>query len=127
MPSAVCELLHPHLHRGVGRQIPACHHRPRWHQRCGQWHQIISTLKPINLFFMSSFRWASSLVGALVMQFALEALSWQERSLQGFYIQLYFYHNFLNTSLKTYQYRQAHSLQFDVNFVFKLFENKSLT
>ena len=49
MPSAVCKLLHPHLHRGVGRQIPACHDRPRWHQRCGPWHQIISTLKPINL------------------------------------------------------------------------------
>ena len=36
---AVCEHLHPHLHRGVGRPVPAGHHRPCRHQRCGSLSQ----------------------------------------------------------------------------------------
>ena len=47
--SAVCEHLHPHLHRGVGRQIPAGHHRPCRNQRCGSLIQKGKSKHHLNL------------------------------------------------------------------------------
>ena len=130
--SAVCEHLHAHLHCGVGRQIPACHNCPRWHQRCGLWllQNYLSTIKMENLICHSSLlqllclrvtkndtglltnpkfnlrliscchfsRWASFLVGALGMPFALEVLSWQAHLLQG--LKLAYEVNFITKQFK---------------------------
>ena len=123
MSSAVCEHLHPHLHRGVGRQIPACHDRPRWHQRCGQWHQIISTLNQ-SIFFScppSGGRhpwwvpWSCN-------------LHWRRCPGRSAHCKVSTFNctsiiiSWIPPSIKTYQYRQAHSLQCDVKFVFKQFD-----